>query len=103
MEQQIFIGRYLQDGDKFIDSKNRVWTCSITIGHWKRDYWIDSSTYVDSKCKLFKMVAGKLIDTKKRADFDIEINMEFENIHKVVSKHEFIDFIENKRLIKISK
>lgn len=49
------------------------------------------------------MVAGKLIDTKKRADFDIEINMEFENIHKVVSKHEFIDFIENKRLIKISK
>jgi hypothetical protein len=103
MEQPVYIGKYLQDGDKFIDSKKRVWTCSITIGRWKRDYWIDSSTYVDCKCNLLKNVAGKLIDTKKKAEFDIEINMHFENTHKVVSKQEFIDFIENKLLIKVSK
>ena len=103
MEQPVLIGKYLQDGDVFIDSKKRRWICSISIGMWKRDYWIDDNTYVDAKCNLHKNVAGKLIATGKKADFNIQVNMQFETTHKAVSKEQFIEFIENKLLIKISK
>lgn len=103
MEQPVYIGRYLQDGDVFIDSKNRKWICSISIGRWKRDYWIDENTYVDAKCNLYKNIAGKLTATGKKADFNIEVNMQFEKIHKAVSKEQFIEFIEKKQLVKVSK
>ena len=103
MEQPVLIGKYLQDGDVFIDTKNRRWICSISIGRWKRDYWIDDNTYVDAKCNLHKNVAGKLIATGKKADYDIEVNMQFETTQKTFSKEQFIEFIQNRYLKKISK
>lgn len=100
--ERIFIGKYLEDGDYFIDSKKRIWQAFITIGHWKKDYHLDASTYVNRRFQKW-FIGTNTCRYIGKADPDIEIKMYYQNEIVVVTKMQFIEFIETNKLTKILK
>lgn len=99
---KIYIGKYLEDGDYFIDSKRRMWQAFITIGHWKKNYHLDTSTYINSRFQKW-FIGTNTCRLIGRADPDIEIKMYYQNEIVVVPKDQFIEFIETKKIIKVPK
>lgn len=100
--ERIYIARYLEDGDFFIDSKKRIWQAFITIGHWKKDYYLDASTYVNCRWQKWFIGADKCRLIGK-VDPDVEIKMYYQKEEKIVTREQFIEFIESKKLIKVPK
>jgi hypothetical protein len=94
------ISFFVDTGDRFIDSKKRIWRAEVPIGYWKKNYAPTESTWVDSKKRLWSIGARscKMIG---KPDPDIEVVLKFEDQTVVLEPEKFVDLVQKKILVKI--
>ena len=100
MTRPFKISFYVETGDRFIDSKRKIWTAEVPIGEFKRNYYPSENTYVDHRRRLWSIGVDRCRLIGK-PDPDIEVVLKYEDQIHVVEPEKFVEYVQKKLLVKI--